>query len=107
MPTHAQHTDTSQKLPAMSGPEYDPKVGDQITVQLPDERTRCTIKSVISPVACVAELNHFTTSKSHNFRKGDLIPCRYEMLEMNQLGWRSLTDRELAEAEARGKKKKA
>lgn len=106
MATHTQHTDTSKRLPAMDGTQYEPKVGDQITVELPDERTRCTIKSVISPIACVAELNHFTTSKSHNFRKGDLVPCRYEMLGMNQPGWRSLTDRELAEAEARGKKRK-
>lgn len=106
MPAHSQRTDTSKKLPAMSGPDYQPKVGDQITVQLPDERTRCTIESVVSHDACIARLNHFTTSKSHSFRKGDMIPCRYEMLEMNQPGWRSLTDRELAEAEARGKKRK-
>lgn len=106
MPTHTQHTDTSKKLPHMSGSTYEPKVGDTITLELPDERTRAVIERVVAPDAAIAKLNTYTTSKSHNYRKGDLVACRYEVLGMNQAGWRVMSDRELADAEARGKKKR-
>lgn len=106
MPTHTDHTNTSKPLPQMSGANYVPKVGDVITLELPDERTRATIERVVSHDAAIAKLNTFTTSKSHSYRKGDLVACRFEVLGMNVRGWRAMSDRELSDAEARGKKKR-
>lgn len=94
------------KLPKMSSPHYEPKVGDTITVELPDERTRAVIEKVISDEAAIARLLHYTTSKSHSYKKGDLIACRFEMLGMSIPGWRAMSERELDDAESAGPSKK-
>lgn len=79
--------------------QYEPKVGDVITVELPDERTRATIERLVSDSAAIVRLNHFVTAtKSHNYRKGDLVPVRYGLLDMGLTGWHSVSERELAEA---------
>lgn len=89
-------------LPRMSNANYIPKVGDTITIELPDERTRGTIEKVISDTAVIARLQHFTTAKlSHNYRKDDLVPCKFERLSMNVPGWRAVSEREMDEAAAR------
>lgn len=95
-------TPTATPLPRMSGSNYVPKVGDTITIELPDERTRGTIERVISDVAAIARLQTFTTGvgKSHNYRKDDLVPCRFERLGMNVAGWRAVSEREMDEAAA-------
>lgn len=86
-------------LPKVSSGRYEPKVGDMITVQLPDERTRATIEQVVSDTAAIVRLNHFTTAtKSHNYRKGDLVPVRYGTLDMGLPGWKSVSEQELAQA---------
>ena len=85
-------------LPRMSGPHYIPKVGDSITIELPDERTRGVVESVVSDTAVIAKLATFTTSKSHNYRKGDMVPCRFGMLDMTIPGWRVVSRRELDES---------
>lgn len=88
-------------LPRMSNANYIPKVGDTITIELPDERTRGTIEKVISDTAVIAQLQHFTTAKlSHNYRKDDLVPCRFGKLSMNMSGWRAVSEREMEEAAA-------
>src|ERR1700685_3225747 len=83
----------------MSSAHYEPKVGDIVTVDLPDERTRATIEKLISETAAIRRLNHsVTATKSHNYRKGDLVPVRYMVLDMGLWGWRSVSEKELAEA---------
>lgn len=94
------------KLPVMSGAHYEPKVGDAITVELPDERTRAEVIKVISDTAVIAKLSTYTTSKSHNYRKGDLVPLRFQTLDMNIPGWRAVTQHEMDEADAASKKKR-
>lgn len=93
-------TQTSS-LPRMSGARYVPKIGETITINLPDELTRGTIERVISDDAVIATLQHFTTARtSHNYRKGDLVPCRFEKLGMGIPGWRAVSDREMDDAAA-------
>lgn len=91
----------SKPLPRMSTGHYEPKVGDTITVQLPDEFTRAEIERVISDEAVIAKLKTFTTARaSHQYRKDDLVPCRFERLSMGVPGWRAISEREMDEAAA-------
>lgn len=96
---------TARTLPRMSAPHYEPKAGQTITIELPDERTRAVIERVISDEAVIVKLLTFTTSKSHNYRKGDMVPCRFQALDMGVPGWRAISDRELEDAEAKRQKK--
>lgn len=89
------------RLPRMMMPHFEPKVGDQITIDLPDERTRGEIVKVVSTTAVIAKLLTFlTASRSHSYRKGDIVPCLYAQVGMNQNGWRAVSEREM-EAAAR------
>lgn len=93
-------------LPKMNEPEMGYDVGQTITVQLPNEVTRAVIEKAVSPTACLARINTFTTGHiSHNYRRGDLIPCRYDILALNQRGWRVVSEREMAEAEEAERRK--
>ena len=94
------------RLPKMSSPHYEPKVGDTITVEIPDERTRAVIERLISDEAAIAKLLSYTTSKSHTYKKGDLVACRFERLGMGISGWRVMSQREMDDAEATGAAKK-
>ena len=40
-----------------------------------------------------------------HYRKDDLIPCRFETLDMSQKGWRAVSERELEDSVKGGKKK--
>lgn len=92
-------TQPATPLPRMSHGHYEPKIGDTITIQLPDEFTRGEIERVISDLAVIAKLKTFTTARaSHNYRKDDLVPCRFEKLSMNNSGWRAISEREMEEA---------
>lgn len=86
-------------LPRMSGAHYQPKEGDTITIELPDERTRGTIVKVVSDETVVAKLIQYLTSRG-TYRKDDLVPCRFERLGMNVPGWRAVSQRELDDADA-------
>lgn len=80
---------------------YEPKVGDTITVELPDERTRATVERVISDEAVIAKIASFTTNnKSHNYKRHDLIACRFGGTSMNARGWKVVSDQELREPPA-------
>ena len=69
-------------------PKYDPKVGDPVTIELPDERTRGTIVRVISPTRIIAQITQFTTgNKSHNYKKDDFVAAEHRMGMMNIRGW--------------------
>lgn len=101
-----KHPNAPVKLPRMSTPHYEPKVGDTITIELPDERTRATIEKVISDTAVIAKLLTYTSSKSHAYRKDDLVACKFEMLNMTVPGWRAMSQRELDAAAGPEKKKR-
>lgn len=96
----------SKPLPRMQPGQYDPKVGETITLQLPDELTRAEIIKIVTPETCLAKLLQYTTSKTHQYRKDEVVPCRYETLTMNQRGWRAVSTRELDDAQAAHKKRK-
>lgn len=98
----------NSKLPVMHVTGYMPKIGDQITISLPDEKTRGTIEKVISPEAVIAKLTQFTTAKtSHPYRKDDLIACKLRVDALNQRNWQVVPQRELeAAADAAEKKPK-
>lgn len=104
-------TDTKPAaLPRMSTPHYEPKEGDTITISLPDEITRGQIERVISDEAVIAKLLTFTMAvgKSHQYRKGDLVPCRFTRLGMGNMGWEAVSQREMDEAvAAKAQRKKA
>ena len=88
-------------LPKMSGTDYEPKEGDIITVELPNERTRAKIEKVISDAACIARIMQYTTAfHSHPYKKDDLIACKFEEVGVRNQGWRLVSDREMAEADA-------
>jgi hypothetical protein len=93
----------------MSTPRYQPKVGDAITIALPDEVTRGVIERVISEEAVIASLSTYLTGagKSHQYRKGDLVPCRFDNVGMNQRGWRAVSQREMDDAAAAHEAKQA
>ncbi len=79
---------------------YMPQVDDVITVELPDERTRAKIVRLVSATAAIAELQSFTTaSKSHNYRKGDLVPCKFGKTPSGLSGWVAVSEAELKKAE--------
>lgn len=93
-------TQTRPPLPKMSHPNYEPKEGDVITVELPDERTRATIVRIISDTAVIAKIMQYTTGRhSHPYKKDDLIACKFETLDLGNSGWRVLSDRELEDVE--------
>lgn len=98
---------TAAKLPQMSHGRYVPEVGNIITVELPGERTRATIERVISDEAVIAKLQTFTTSKEHDYRKGDLVPCRFTDVGMGATGWLAISERQLDQASAKKTKKGA
>lgn len=75
---------------------YEPKTGDVITINLPDEVTRATIIRMVSATAAIAELMNFTTaSKSHNYKKGDLVPCKFGRTITGLKGWTVVSENEL------------
>ncbi len=78
--------------------EYVPKVGDMATVTLPGEITRGVIERVVSPTKIIVRLAVFTTSKDHNYRREDHVPCRLVRNGFNQLTWEAIPERELREA---------
>lgn len=86
-------------LPAMKGSRYEPKVGDTITVELPDERARATIEGLVSDTAVTARLLNFPVSRSHNYKKGDLIACRLRKSNIGINGWHVVPERELQAAQ--------
>lgn len=104
-----KHPNEPPKLPRMSTPRYEPKVGDIITVEIPDERTRAEIMKVVSDTAVIARLMTYLVSKSHNYRKDDLVPCKFGQLDMTVPGWKAISERELEDMlpkpEPKGKKK--
>lgn len=78
------------------GGHYEPKEGDKITILLPDERTRAVIHKMTGEGMCIAKLETFTVqNKSHNYRKGDLVPARLRPDDMGQTNWIAIDEREL------------
>lgn len=91
----------------MTRPEpkgYEPKVGDMATITLPGEITRGEIARVINPKAIIVQLKTFTTSKDHNYRRGDHVPCKLVTGPLNQLIWLAIDERDLKDSAERAEK---
>jgi len=74
-----------------------PQVGQLITVNLPDERTRAEVVQVISETGCLAKIAQFTTAaKSHSYRKGDIVAVQMRKDGMGQQGWTAIEERPTA-----------
>lgn len=80
---------------------YVPEVGDTVTIELPDERTRAEIVRAISNATVIVRLTQYLTasSKSHSYKKGDLVPCRFVTGPMNQMMWKAVSEAELEDAD--------
>ena len=69
-------------------PAFDPREGELITLNLPDEVTRAKIVKVVSPTKIAAEIAQYTTgNKSHSYKKGDFVAAEFKMGAMNLRGW--------------------
>lgn len=80
-----------QQDAAVKQARHTPHIGDEITVHLPDERTRGTVERVISANQVIVKLVHFTTaSKSHSYKKGDYVPVEYRIDGMGLKGWHEI-----------------
>lgn len=53
-----------------------PKVDDLLTIQLPGEKIRATVKRIIDNDAILVELTYMPMAKSHQFKIGDVVACR-------------------------------
>ena len=74
-----------------------PQVGQQITIDLPDERTRAEVVKVISDSACLAKIMQFTTaSKSHPYHKDDIVAVQYKRDGMGLNAWIAIEERPAA-----------
>lgn len=87
----------------MSNHDYVAKVGDMATITLPGEITRGVIERTIGPAGeppkkIIVRLATFTTSKDHNYRRGDHVPCRLIRNGYSQLAWEAIPESELREA---------
>lgn len=74
-----------------------PQIGQFITVDLPDERTRAEVVKVISDTACLAKLAQFTTAaKSHPYHKGDVVAVQLRKDGMGLQAWIAIEERATA-----------
>ena len=75
--------------------------GQTVTVELPDERTRAEILSVVSASAFIGRISQFTTaSKSHSYKKGDTIAVQQRPGAFGQTVWQAVPESELFQPEA-------
>ena len=81
--------------------DYVPTEDSYITLHLPGEMLRAKVKRVSNPDAIVAEIDSIPMGKSHNYRRGDIVPCRRTVDNfLNTEGWEIVSERELNLAEA-------
>jgi hypothetical protein len=74
-----------------------PTVGQTITINLPDERTRADVIKVISNTACLVKIAQFTTSsKSHPYHKDDVVAVQLRKDGMGQQAWIAIDERPTA-----------
>jgi hypothetical protein len=86
---------------------YEPRVGDMATVNLPGEVTRGEIVRVINPQSIIVKLTVFTTSKDHDYRRFNMVPCRLKKDFANRLVWESIPEGELKASAEREEAKRA
>lgn len=90
----------------MSAHDYVPKLGDMATITLPGEITRGVIERVYldsRPMKIIVRLATFTTSKDHNYKRGDHILCQLLVNGFSQLTWEAIPESELRESIEREK----
>lgn len=86
---------------------YDPRVGDMATINLPGEVTRGEIVKVVTPQSVIVKLTTFTTSKEHNYRRFDHVPCRLKKDFAQRLIWESIPEDEIRASAERAEAKRA
>ena len=57
-----------------------PEIGTLLTVQLPGEKIRATVKAMSGNDAVIVELTAVPMTKNHTFKQGDTIACRRKPL---------------------------
>jgi len=80
--------------------DYRPTEGGYITISLPGEMLRAVVLKISSDNAVVAKIDGVTMGKTHNYRKGDIVPCRRivdDLLKAEK--WEVISDREIQLAE--------
>ena len=84
---------------------YDPKGPDsqpnsRLIVTLPGEQAQSTVLRVVSNDAVIVEMGGvLNTNKSHDYKKGDIIPLRQERDDFGGDRWAAVSERELQQAE--------
>lgn len=85
---------------------YRPEKGGEITIDLPGERIRAKIEFVASDgnLLSATILNTPVGKAPHSYRKGDLVDARrgLDSFEIEER-WIAVSEREMQQAEARGK----
>lgn len=86
---------------------YDPRVGDMATINLPGEVTRGEIVKVVTPQKIIVKLSTFTTSKDHSYRRFDHVPCQLKKDFAGRLVWEGIPESEIRESAEREERKRA
>lgn len=90
-----------QQESAKKRQDWTPDVGNEITINLPDEVTRGTVERIISHSRLIAKIAHFTTNnKSHPYKKGDFVAAEYRRGSMGLPGWYEISQEDLDQAAA-------
>lgn len=69
-----------------------PAIGSDITVSLPGERLRATVRKIVGRKAVLVELTSMPMTKGHMFRLGDLVPCVAGHNGLEEI-WEAMDDR--------------
>ncbi len=46
-----------------------------LTIELPGERTRATVRKVVNPATVIVELTSIPMIKDHNYQQGNFVEC--------------------------------
>jgi hypothetical protein len=81
---------------------FKPVEGGRLTVTLPGEKLMATVRGIVSRDDVVVELTAqpMMGGKSHAYRKGDFVPCRRGVDDLQVECWRAVSEHELNQAVA-------
>lgn len=70
-----------------------PKIDADLTVDLPGERLRASVRRIVDEDTVIVELTSGPMAKTHTYRKGDLIAVRRTAAPFNQEMWTVVEER--------------
>ena len=80
--------------------KFKPKEGARLTLHLPGETISVLVRGVVSDDACVVEIDTIPMSRSHFYRKGQIVAARRGVDELLQTEkWEVVPEDELNAAE--------